>query len=115
MATLVDELENDFAASGSEEEGSQQGSVDSEAQDVNVGLNGGEVNMEGAEIDGDKEADDEEMLDESGRPIEAEEEKEARLHASKKQKPTGQDLEGVSSFIKSMEPILEVSPLLLPR
>lgn len=110
MATLVDELENDFAASGSEDEGSQQGSADGEAQDVNAGLNGGEVDMEDAESNGDNQLQDEEMLDESGRPIEAEEEKEARLQAPKKQNPTGQDLHGVSSFMKSMEPILEVSP-----
>ena len=112
MTTLAAELENDFAASGSEDEGSQPGSAEQEDGDVDAGLSGADVDMED-EADGASrfEPEDTDMLDESGRPIEAEEEKEARLQGSKKQKPTGQDLEGVSSFIKSMEPILEVSRL----
>ena len=109
MATLADELENDFAASGSEDEGSQGDEMDGQAS-VSRDLNGTgqEKDVEDAGDNGDVE--DTEMLDESGRPMEAEEEKEARLHGPvHRTQPQGKDMRSVQSFMKSMEPILEVS------
>ncbi|KAI9670570.1 MAG: U4/U6-U5 snRNP complex subunit prp31 [Alyxoria varia] len=107
MATLADELENDFAASGSEDEGSPINDSDSQE---GVGDESGAA--DGANLRGPMERDEEEdteMLDESGNIKEAEEEKAARLKSVKRQQGAGSDMQSVGNFMRSMDPVLEVS------
>ena len=98
MATLADELQNDFLSSGEEERDAEENSADEDAAwDQEAQENGRAGN-----VDEDVEMDD-------GMLGEAEEETEARLQAQKKSEIVGKDLGGVAKFMKGMEPILEVS------
>lgn len=106
MATLADELQNDFADSGSENEAPQdQDGNESEDDELN-----------GMRIDGDQNGDvqkdgdeDENAAHPEGLPGEAPEETEARLKAQKRDTEQPADMRRVAKFTASMEPVLEVS------
>jgi len=111
MATLADELANDFLDDGSDVDNEDNG-VDSETEALPTPASK-KARTDGglSAIDGDEDAEDEEMVDE-GLLGEAEEETEARLDAERKgQMP--KDMRSVSSFMKSLGPVLEVSEALL--
>jgi len=111
MATLADELANDFLDDGSDVDNEENG-VDSETEALPTPASK-KARTDGglSAIDGDEDAEDEEMVDE-GLLGEAEEETEARLNAERKgQMP--KDMRSVASFMKSLGPVLEVSEALL--
>lgn len=107
MATLADELQNDFADSGDEGE---QYEEDEEATAPNPSasaLNGadGEVEMD----DGDAEEDEDVGMDDADAfHDEATEETEARLQRQR-QAAIPKDMAAVAKFVTSMKPALEVS------
>ena len=111
MATLADELANDFLDDGSDVDNEENG-VDSETEALSAPVSK-KARTEGglSALNGDEDAEDEEMVDE-GLLGEAEEETEARLDAERKgQMP--KDMRSVASFMKSLGPVLEVSEALL--
>lgn len=86
MATLVDELQNDFADSGDEEE-----LLDEQmAEDEDVA-----------------DGDDVQMTEDFAG--EAEEETEARLEKERRAQNVPKDMQSVLRFVKTVEPVLEVS------
>ena len=103
METLADELENDFAFSGSERSGSEEEHEPDQHQDQEDGVDSDDADR----LDQDGVHGD--LLDEHGNAIEAEEEKESRLHGAKKLRGSGQQMQGVGKFMNSMAPVLEVS------
>jgi len=106
MATLADELQNDFADSGSE----RGDEVDVEAEDGFGGL--AEKDLYGEDNDGEDEAMTDGDNNDEPKVIlldEAEEEEEARLQTEKAGQREHKDMRSVASFMRSMEPILEVS------
>lgn len=109
MATLADELQNDFADSGSEDE---QARDDNEEEDGSpdpfdgaLGTNGTTTNRTANE-DSDEDEDD---AHPDALPGEAPEETEARLKAQRKEKDGPSDMRKVADFMAKMAPILEVS------
>lgn len=114
MATLADELQNDFADSGSERGDEDENEVANKVTGLapksvfdSLYEEDEDDNMEANE-DGDIEPK-ETLLDE------AEEEEEARLQAETASQRDHKDMRGVASFMKSMEPILEVSTVRHPQ
>jgi len=106
MATLADELQNDFADSGSE----RGDEVDIEAEDGPSGL--AEKDLYGEENDDEDEAMEEDNNNDEPKITlldEAEEEEEARLQSEKAGRRDHKDMRSVANFMRNMEPILEVS------
>ena len=109
MATLADELHNDFLDSGSEgerhedDEGASTGSQDPPTKYAR----NGDLEM-GDELR-EADADDMDDGDSDGLLGEAEEETEARLQRERKEQAAPKDMRSVATFVKSMEPVLEVS------
>lgn len=95
MATLADELENDFAASGSEDgDGQQNGDL-----------------MDLQDHDDDYSENDDASMHDVGDTEEAEEERDFRIETDAKLRASGTvktGMESVSKFMKTMEPVLEV-------
>jgi hypothetical protein len=111
MATLADELANDFLDDGSDVDNEENG-VDLEP-DTLAGPASKKARTDGGlpVLDGDEDVEDEDMGDDA-QLGEAEEETEARLDAERKgQMP--KDMRSVASFMKSLGPVLEVSEALL--
>jgi len=107
MATLADELQNDFADSGDELEQYDEDEEATAPIPSAAVLNGadGEIDMAG---DHDDEEEDEEMGDGEGFHDEADEETQARLQRQR-QLAVPKDMAAVSKFVTSMKPVLEVS------
>jgi len=94
MATLADELQNDFADS------------DDDQDNDNDADNPSTIDPELDQHHDEHMSDDEPtlvLLDE------AEEEEDARLQADKSNSRDHKEMRGVASFMRSMEPILDVS------
>lgn len=109
MATLADELQNDFADSGSD----RGEDVENDVDDTASGLN---VRSAYGIMEEDEDDEDENMGEEPGDSEpkvvlldEAEEEEEARLNSDSVMGRESKDMRGVANFMRSMEPILEVS------
>lgn len=101
MTTLVDELENDFAASGSEEERTGEEDEEFEANGQNGGM---DVDDDDEETHGAQEVieDAEEKQNARGRG--------AYGHDKSKDGQATGSLKSVRTFMKNMQPTLEVSP-----
>lgn len=114
MATVADELLNDFEDSGSENE---DGTLDAPADGLDApgtnGLRGIESNgdTEGMILDGDEEDDDEDGKNgdtEPQRPgAEAEDENEAKQRVEKMQLKAVGDVRSVASLMSQLSPVLE--------
>lgn len=108
MATLADELANDFRDDSGDENG---------AEDLDLDANGFMLSMpkgQSAAVDEDMEdleAEGEDMEDPDALHDEAAEETEHRLGRERKEQAP-KDIRSVSSFMKSLEPILEVSTII---
>lgn len=108
MATLADELQNDFADSGSENEGQYEEGSDGDTA-PQTGRRRSDEEQDGVmEEDGDEGAAHPEAL-----PGEAPEETEARLKAQKRANEEPADMRKVSRFSAKMDPVLKVSHLLM--
>lgn len=117
MATVADELLNDFEDSGSEgeEEGDQNGFNDdiippvSEANGLrkpsDTGLEQGDMELD----DDEEEIDDEMEGGPTGAADEPEDEEEAKARVEKLQLGGVNDVRSVASLMKTLDPILEVS------
>ena len=113
MATLADELLNDFEDSGSEGEGDRQ---DGFLQDESTTppIHGGAHRQNGSMVlDGDEEEeDDEEEVAATGASkdavAEVEDEDEAKAKVEKMQLGGVNDVRNVASLMKTLEPILKV-------
>lgn len=109
MATLADELQNDFADSGSED------GIDENRHSLSPAYNGQRRPSKSVGEDGEMELDDDngdidddedlEMRAENGLSDYAEDKEKAKpkIHTSEPK-----DMRTVASFMKSMEPVLEV-------
>ena len=111
MATLADELLNDFEDSGSEDEGNKEAFLRNDAGDESTERANG-----GMDLDGDEEEvkDENDGLDLLGVPKgesagERTEEEEAKDKIEKMQLGGVSDVKSVASLMKTLEPILEVS------
>jgi len=106
MATLADELANDFLDDDSD--------VETGEADLNPEASGFTMpapKMQSSAVDAlmeDQEDEDEDMEDPDALHDEAAEETEHRLEKERKEQAP-KDMRTVSSFMKSLEPILEVS------
>jgi hypothetical protein len=106
MATLADELANDFLDDGSDVENGEDG-LEPETDGFTMPspkrarTGDGDLEMSGNE---DEDAD----MNEDGLLGEAQEETEARLERERKD-AIPKDMRSVSLFMKSLEPVLEVS------
>lgn len=121
MATLADELLNDFEDSGSEDEGNKETGffLQKEDGDESTGKANG-----GMELDGDEEEvkDENEGLDLLGAPKEEAtgdrtEEEEAKDKIEKMELGEVSDVRSVARLMKTLQPILNVSytlPHLIP-
>jgi len=106
MATLADELANDFLDGDSDIE---NGEDDNNPEATGFTMLGPKDQSLAVDQDmEDLEAEDEDMEDTDALHDEAAEETEARLEQERKEQAP-QDMRSVSSFMKSLEPILEVS------
>ncbi len=128
MSTLADELLQDFEDSGSGEEDVQvpEFATDGEPDGRPV-VNGHDRrkrqrtdhdgNDNGMELDGDEEAEDEEMGDvtnaDSNALEDGDNEEEAKAKVEKMQLGGVNDVRSVAGLMKTLEPVLEVSKPLL--
>lgn len=117
MATLADELLNDFEDSGSEAEGEDQqhGILQDGASPPPVNGTAAESSMV---LDGDEEdvAEDEDEEDEplkDGLAAAVEDEEDAKAKVEKMQLGSVSDVRSVAGLMKTLEPILEVSNIVL--
>ena len=117
MATLADELLNDFEDSGSEAEGEDQqhGILQDGASPPPVNGTAAESSMV---LDGDEEdvAEDEDDDDEplkGGLAAAVEDEEDAKAKVEKMQLGSVSDVRSVAGLMKTLEPILEVSNIVL--
>lgn len=103
MATLADELLNDFEDSGSERGEDQNETLDeaSTPPTTNGTLNDGMI------LDGDEEEDDAAMEDHS--VGDADDQEEAKAKVEKMQLGGVSDVRNVAGLMKTLEPVLEVS------
>lgn len=119
MATIADELLNDFEDSGDENEQEQ---VDDqyfgESGDATSVPNGsaapGLMSQEGMELDGDEEAPDDEGEDAANVPShlnkeEEETEEETKARVEKMELQNVSDVRSVAGLMKQLDPLLEVS------
>ena len=111
MATLADELLQDFEDSGSEGEEQQNGGLFPDADEPKAGLikalDGG-----GMELDGDEEEvdEDEEMAGMNNNiGLDVEDEEDAKARVEKMQLKAVHDVRSVAGLMKTLEPVLEVS------
>lgn len=119
MSTLADELLQDFEDSGSEGEEQQNDGLFQDTEQRTSSLNGGATGLNGAnggmELDGDEEEvdDDEEMAGTNGVDVDVEDEEETKAKVEKMELGAVDDVRSVARLMKTLEPVLEVSNLLL--
>lgn len=106
MATLADELQNDFADSGDEVDQYEEDEEATAPTPSAAVLNGADGEVEMEDEDGDEEEDEE--MGHDGHPGEAEEETQVRLERDR-QALLPKDMVAVAKFRKSMQPVLDVS------
>ncbi|KAL8770116.1 MAG: hypothetical protein Q9209_004154 [Squamulea sp. 1 TL-2023] len=115
MATLADELLNDFEDSGSEEEEEKRdGFVEASAPSPTGAPSDGQKEPSSMILDGDEEDEvDGEDKSKSGdlRLEDADDEEEAKAKVEKMQLGGVSDVRTVAGLMKTLEPVLEVSPL----
>lgn len=108
MATLADELLNDFEENGSEDEGEQQnrllqGSASPPAPNGHPRVNGSTL------VDDEEEEDgDEEMVNGSNGLEDVGDEEETKAKVEKMQLGGVSDVRNVAGLMKTLEPVLEV-------
>ena len=106
MASLADELLNDFDDSGSEGEGEENGVKDEEASP----LVGAGFTLKGGDAHQHSNQNDAEMNSGGAEELEGDEdEEEAKQKVEKMQLGGVRDVRSVASLMKTMEPVLEVS------
>src|SRR5438045_4331137 len=114
MATLADELLQDFEDSGSEDEEQQSGGLfpDDDASKAGLALSPKRAD-DGMELDEDDEENgDEEMAGMNGPAAQSvEDEEEAKARVEKMQLKGVNDVRSVAGLMKTLEPVLEVSTL----
>ena len=114
MTSLAEELQNDFLDSGSEEENETQDGLFKEDEPsttrttTNGHLRTGNLDDD-AEMDGEEDDGDEEMVVD-GNLEDVADEQEAKAKVEKMQLGGVSDVRTVASLMKSLEPVLEVSP-----
>lgn len=120
MSTLADDLLNDFADSGSEDEGEQQnGLLQDEASPPANGIVNGHSRKStsidqdgGMELDDDEEEvedEDEEMMNADTLKVDdIQDEEEAKAKVEKMQLGAVNDVRSVAGLMKTLEPVLEV-------
>ena len=115
MATLADELLNDFEDSGSEAEGEDQqnGILQDGASPppVNGTAPGSSMVLDGDEEDAAEDEDDESLRGDLAAAVEDEEDAKAKVE--KMQLGSVSDVRSVAGLMKTLEPILEVSSIVL--
>ena len=119
MATLADELLNDFEDSGSEGEPDRQDEVDQNGSPPPATVTRGVAKNGSIELDGDEEEDDEDeeataSIATHGMVAEGEDEEEAKAKVEKMRLGGVNDVRSVASLMKTLEPILEVRTSLKP-
>ncbi|EME49138.1 hypothetical protein DOTSEDRAFT_58394 [Dothistroma septosporum NZE10] len=117
MATIADELLNDFEDSGDENEQEQVGDQyfgeSNDASSAPIGsAEPGCISHEGMELDGDEEAPDEEGLDAANVPShskkdEDETEEEIKARVEKMEMQSVSDVRSVAGLMKQLDPLLE--------
>ncbi len=111
MATIADELLNDFEDSGSEDEEEQNGGLypESEANGADAQQNGDDMGSEG----------DEDAIEDADLGISAsthlktdveEDEAETKARVEKMELKTVADVRSVAGLMKQLQPVIEVSP-----
>ena len=119
MATLADELLNDFEDSGSEAEGEDQqnGILQDGASPPPINGNAAESSMvlDGDEEDvaEDEDEDEDDELRKGGLAAAVEDEEDAKAKVEKMQLGSVSDVRSVAGLMKTLEPILEVSSTVL--
>ena len=113
MATLADELLNDFEDSDSEGEAEQQNGLTQDEASPQQIHGGAQVQNGSMILDGDEEEDeeDEEMAavgTSNNGVAEAEDEEEAKAKVEKMQLGGVNDVRNVASLMKTLEPVLQV-------
>ena len=118
MSTLADELLNDFEDSGSEgEEDRQNDFLGKSATSPIAGQTNGHKELSSMILDGDEEEEEEEDEGEHGmqngdlKLEDADDEEEAKAKVEKMQLGGVSDVRTVAGLMKTLEPVLEVSPL----
>ena len=120
MATLADELLNDFEDSGSENEAETQDEnglpLQSEASPTNgIKLHSGEADAAMDEDDDDGDHDEITRHDDALKDLEDEgDEEEAKAKVERMDLGGISDVRSVAGLMKTLEPVLQVSTLLLP-
>ena len=114
MTSLAEELQNDFLDSGSEEENETQDGLFKEDEPSTThtttkGHYGAGNREDDAEMDGEEDDDDDEMIVD-GNLEDVADEQEAKAKVEKMQLGGVSDVRTVASLMKSLEPVLEVSP-----
>lgn len=117
MATLADELQNDFADLGDEfdqydedEEATAADATASALKHFKGGVNDADDEIEMQDGDGaESEEGDVEIDDTEAFHDEAEEETEARIKRQRLEPAVPKDMAAVAKFVTSMKPVLEVS------
>ena len=117
MATVADELLNDFEDSGSENEEEQNGDFFNDAGEGFDGVKA-EVTVKredgGMELEDDEEQPDEADLDVAApshlKMEDAEDEAETKARVEKMELKTVSDVRSVAGLMKQLEPVIEVSP-----
>ena len=120
MATLADELLNDFEESDSEGEGEQTKFRDDEAERPSNGLShqNGVTDMDMEDEDGGGDEEDEDantasMIKTEGLEADDDEE-EAKAKVEKMELGAVKDVRNVAGLMKKLEPVLNVSLLFIP-
>lgn len=109
MSTLADELLNDFEESGSEEEDEQQnGFLQESATPPIAGHDPSSMVLDGDEED--ESEDEENVANGSSELNDVDDEEEAKAKVEKMQLGGVSDVRTVASLMKTLEPVLEVSP-----
>ena len=119
MATLADELLNDFEDSGSENEAEAQNGDGFLDGDDSLPTNGVSFRSGEADVAMDEDAVDDKdkvtMNDDALRELEDEgDEEEAKAKVEKMQLGGVSDVRSVAGLMKTLEPVLQVSPLFFP-
>ena len=114
MTSLAEELQNDFADSGSESDGEQQNSLFQEnGSGTTHSLTNGHGKGRSPDIDTDmyevEDGEDEEMAAADGNLGEITDQQEAKAKVEKMQLGGISDVRSVAGLMKTLEPVLEVS------
>ncbi|TVY53001.1 U4/U6 small nuclear ribonucleoprotein Prp31 [Lachnellula cervina] len=120
MSTLADELLQDFEDSGSEggEEQQNEGLFPEADGATSNGHKAAiaSANTDGMELDGDEEEvpEDEEMTGINDSGVDVEDEEETKAKVEKMELGGVDDVRSVARLMKTLEPVLEVSTILIP-